>query len=201
MFGTRIKLVNQALSHLGEEPFDSLDVDPQPPKLRKILPHVDPSLAWVLRQHPWLSAMDYRTLGVSATLAGDWRYPYVYELPLGCIRLWTVDGCSRWERGVALDSGGAAKVVVRADTNAGLNVGFTTMVPVEALDPDLFRIVGYELAACAAGPIQNDYEKAVALRKVGLSLLPAAQGADGTEQGGQPPEIVSTLGLARRSAF
>lgn len=199
--GTKTDAVNLALSLLGEAGFDSITQDPPAPKLAKVLAQYAAAVGWVLRRHPWLCCMDYRTLGLSSEIAGNWKFPYVYELPLSVVRVWDVETSCEFAVG-RLEVGGAQKPVVmtRASLTA-LNVSFVDGKPPEAWDADLFTLVAYELAARSAGPILESATKAAELHKWVLDNLHLAQGAEQGEHGGERLVPMGALQIARLSAL
>ncbi len=198
--GSKTDLVNLALAHMGEESFDSIALDPPPPKLAKILGQYEDAVDWVLRRHPWLCTLEYLSLTLS-NQAGNWKFPYIYELPKGSIRVWEVKAACKYSVGTLLDEDGAVRHVLFATASTTVNVAVGVRRPPEAFNPDVYTAASYELAARAAGPITNDPEIVNRCAKRAREAIPLGQGAEATEQGGEDPLIHFGLTQVRESAF
>lgn len=192
-------VVNAAMAHLGEAPFDSITADPQPPKLTKALGQLDGPAGvemWALSRHPWLCALAYQQLSPTPNLS-DWKWPYYFVLPDSFVKLF---GCSAgaFEMGRA-NVGGAWKKVLRC-ADASVNVSFTENRDFEAYDPDVCNFMAFELAARCAGPIQDDGQKAEALHGKALEMLAWAESGEANQhrEADCDQPVPSRLSMLRR---
>lgn len=196
------QLINTALAHLGEPGFDDIDADPQPEKLFKTLAQLDGAAgvkAAALERHPWFCALAYAELE-PAERAGNWRWPYVFDLPGDFAKLWMVDGPELpYERGVDIVSG-ATKAVIRAQTTGPLQVAYTFDAPYEALSAMLLKAMSFDLAARVAGPVQEDRRKGRDLTKEAEVAYAQAASSEAADFGGEDPLMTSTFAQLRASA-
>lgn len=189
------KVINAALSHIGEEGYDDIDVSPAPPKLAKVLAQIDLAQDWVLRGAPWLACMTYAQID-RANRDGNWKYPYVYDLPATYLRLWEMGTACKYQVGrETVDD--AEKVVIWADSAGPLNVAYVERKAWEAYDAHLLNVISYELASRIAGPIQDDDAKAERMHQKAVMLIGMAFGAEAQEEGGQDPVIPSNFAALR----
>lgn len=196
------QLINTALAHLGEPGFDDIDADPQPEKLFKTLAQLDGAAgvkAKALERHPWFCALAYAELE-PAERAGNWRWPYVFDLPADFAKLWMVQGTALpYERGVDIVSG-ATKAVIRAQTAGPLQVAYTFAAPYEALSAMLLNAMSFDLAARVAGPVQEDRRKGRDLKAEAEMAYAQAVSNEAADFGGEDPLITSTFAQLRASA-
>lgn len=194
----KTKVINVALAHLGEPGFDDIEVSPTPPKLAKVLQQIDLAEEWVLRRHNWLCALTYASLDPS-TASGNWKYPYVYDLPASYIRMCEVNTFGAHQ--VITQTVGDVTTRVLLHSSAGpVNIAYVERKNWEAYDSDLCNVIGYELASRCAGPIQEDEAKAEKFRRKALEMLGYAMSAEHGEEGDQDPVISSPYLALRRSA-
>ena len=194
----KTRIINGALSLIGEPGFDDVEVSPAPPKLAKVLALIDDVVDFVLRRHPWLCCMKYTTL-TAADRAGNWKYAYVYDLPATCVKVYEVNTAYRFAKGVETVSA-AEKIVIWSDSGAGLDVGYVELKPYEAFDADLRNVIIHERAARAAGSIQEDYAKGERIHKKAMEMLALGEGAESGEEGNQDVLVQSTFAGLRASA-
>lgn len=194
----KTKIINASLALIGEPGYDDIEVSPAPPKLAKVLGLIDDVTDWVLRRHPWLCCMKYASLTV-ADRAGNWKYPYVYELPVTCVKVYEVASDYPFAKGAETVSA-AQKIVIWSESNAGLDVAYVELKPYEAFDADLRNVIAHELAARGAGAIQEDYAKGERLHKKAMELLALGEGAESGEEGNQDVLVRSTFAGLRASA-
>ena len=191
------KVINAALAHLGEPGYDDIEVAPAPPKLAKALAQIEFVQDWVLRRHPWVCTLVYASIE-RANRAGNWKYPYVFELPATALRVWEIADSIKWVRG-SETVGLAEKIVIWTDSAWPLDLSYVDRKTWESYDADVTNVMAYELASRLAGPIQDDAMLAARLHKSALEMLALAQGADGTEEGGQDPIFPSGFAQLRRA--
>lgn len=194
------KIVNAALVQLGEDTVVSIEADPPPSRLVKILPHLQPAIDAVLVKHGWLCALEYGTLQPSAVIAGNWRWPVHYVAPAGALRFWEVDRVGGWERGVHKRPDGVAQPVIRAKQGGALNVSWVERRSPDALDANVADAVAFELAARAARPIGGSAERALELRKIADAAILSAMGTDGQDRRDDQTMFVDRLSELRASA-
>ncbi len=194
----KTKVINTALGHLGEPGFEDIEVSPTPPKLVKVFQQIDLALDWVLRRHGWLCAQTYLEMDPS-TQAGNWKYPYVYELPADYVRMWEVNTSGAHEVGSMMISGAAKRVLLHTSPGP-VYISYIARKDWEAYDPDLLNVLAYVLAARCAGPIQDDDAKANRLQQKAEQMLGMAMSSEHGEQGDQDPVFTSPYQALRRSA-
>lgn len=180
----KTELVNAAMAHLGEPPFESVDADPPPARLVKVLAQLDGRAGveyWALSRRPWLCAIRYATLTPSGDVDGNWRFENAFLLPATCVGLWLVkdaDLCdvTAYQQGTAEVSAQQRKVIYSDE--ATLNVACVEAVDYEAYSHDLLAVMAWELAARTAGPLQNATEGVVLRyqKKAREALQEAASG-------------------------
>lgn len=193
-------LVNGALVQLGEDPVQSVELDPAPGRLVKILPHLKPAIDAVLVKYGWLCALDYHTLNPSGLVPGNWKYPVAYVAPAGALRFWEVQRSSGWERSVWVREDGASQVVLRAKEGGPINVSCVMRRQADALDANMHDAVVFELAARAARPIGGSVERAMELRKLADDAVLAAMGTDGQDARDGEAMFVDRVGQLRAQA-
>lgn len=201
--GAKLNLINAALAHLGEPGFASLDLDPLPPKLTKVLAQLDGPAGvyeWVLARHPWLCALEYETLP-AANRGGNWMFATVFDLPQGFVKLWTVEGCGPYEIGTAT-VGGQERKVLRTDSGGPVNIGYTKAKAHEAMSADVLAAMAFELAGRCAGPVAANAKLGLELRKeAGIKLREAMDGEAGQHGGSDPVAPSGFERLRRAGAF
>lgn len=170
------RIVNAALVQLGEDPVASVEGDPLPGRLVKILPHLQPAIDAVLVTYGWLCALEYATLTPSPTITGNWKYPHHYLAPEGALRFWTIERLTGWERGTWEN-----QPVLRAVEGGTLNVAYVKRRDADALDANVGDAVAFELAARACQSLNGSVELALRLRKIADDAILKAQGVDGQD--------------------
>lgn len=201
------EVVNAAMAHLGEPPFDDITQDPPGARLQKVLGQLEGRAgveAWALGRHPWLCALSYLTLAPVAVsdppdpAVTNWKWGYTFVLPDTFVRMWEVDGCGAYEVGSAV-IGGQAKKVVRANASS-LNVAFTEARPFEAYTTDLCNVIALMLASRSAGPLKSDYEAAARLSKQADAAVAEAMTGEANQHMGAYPVAASVFAALRAQA-
>lgn len=195
-----VAVLNTALGALGQEPVADLsDGALQSSKAAvKLLRHLETARDVVLARHGWVCALDYGTLS-PATLEGytNWRYPTVYLLPEGALRVWEIEGVTftgdescwapRWQVGTIDAPAGSARKIIRAVNGvAQLNAAWVRRANWAALDPHVRDAVAYEVAARGAYSVTGERGVAADKRKEAEANVIMAISVDGTQEGGQP---------------
>lgn len=195
------RIITGALVQLGEDPVTSIDLDPAPSRLVKILPHLQPAIDAVLVKYGWLCALEYATLTPSDLVPTNWRYPYAYIMPEGGLRFWEVDRATGWERGVweAPDTA-ATQTVLRTVEGGEINVSYVKRRTADGLDANVSDAVVFELAARACRPMNGSVERALELRRLADLAIIAAQGTDGQDARANEVMFVDRLASLRASA-
>lgn len=176
------KIVNAALVQLGEDTVASIDADPAPSRVVKILPHLQPAIDAVLKRYGWLCALEYATLTPSGLVPANWRFPFAYVMPEGGLRFWTVERATGWERGVWENPvTGAVQTILRAIEGGPVNVAYVKRRAADALDANVSDAVAFELAARACRPMNGSAERALELRRIADQALMTAMSADGQD--------------------
>lgn len=199
-----IGIVNAALAHLGEDATETIDLDQARSSVRKVLRHLEDARDAVLSRWHWRAAMAYETLTAVDGL-GDWRFPFVFDLPPAALRVVEVytagTACPpAWEIGTRETGEDGERRVIRCKTAGPLDVGYVWRIAWTSMPTPMADAVGFELAARSCVNVNGDIEKAADLRKKALAAFGAAVSADGTQRGGQEPEIPDSLGELRRRA-
>lgn len=194
------RIINGALVQLGEDTVASIEADPAPTRVVKILPHLQPAIRSVLKRYGFLCALDYTTLQPSADVPGNWRFPVHYLMPEGGLRLWTVERLTGWERGVWTRGDGARLTVIRARTGGPLNVAYVVERAADALDSNVEDAVVFELAARACRPMNGSVERALELRKIADAAILTAIAADGQDSKADDEMLTDRLAALRASA-
>jgi hypothetical protein len=150
-----IQIANLALSHLGQDPTDTLDPNKARAAVRKLLPVLPAARDKVLTQHDYLEATEALQLQPLSVMGySSWRY--AYALPVDYIRPYKgamkTDG--RWSLGVYTKPDGnrikvfyseclieEASVVVRLDYDL-LSPQLALLVSLEAADIACVNITG-----------------------------------------------------------
>lgn len=193
-------IVNGALVHLGEDTVSSLEADPPPSRIVKILPHLQKAIDAVLVKYGWLCALEYSTLEPSGLVPANWKFPYAYLAPEGALRFWEVSRVSGWERGVWERDDGASRPILRATEGGSLNVSWVKSRSPDALDKNVSDAIEFELAARAARPIGGSVERALELRKIADQAILSAMGTDGQDTRADDVLIEDRLARVRASA-
>lgn len=195
-------IVTGALVQLGEDPVTSIDLDPAPSRLVKILPHLQPAIDAVLVKYGWLCALEYATLTPSDLVPGNWRFPYHYLVPEGGLRFWEVSRISGWERGVWENPDTAAtQAILRATEGGEINVSYVKRRSADALDANVRDAVIFELAARACRPMNGSTERALELRRIADAAVVSAQGTDGQDAKADDVMFEDRLANLRASAL
>lgn len=194
-------IVNGALVQLSEDTILSVDQDPAPSRLVKILPHLQPAIDAVLIRYGWLCALEYATLEPSPDIPANWRFAHHYVVPEGGLRFWEVSRVSGWERGTQERPDGASRAILRATEGGPLNVSYVKRREADALDVNVRDAVVFELAARACGPITGSEEKALKLRKVADDAVLSAMGTDGQDARADDVMVVDRVANLRASAL
>ena len=194
-------VVNAALVHLGEDTVASIEADPAPSRIVKIMPHLRPAIRAVLKRYGFLCALEYATLTPSADVPGNWRFPVHYVMPEGGLRLWTVERLTGWERGVWVrPSDQAGLTVIRAKQGGPLDVAYVTERAPDFLDANVADAVAFELAARACRPMNGSVERALELRKIADEAILTAIAADGQDAKADEEMITDRVAALRASA-
>ena len=196
------RIINGALVQLGEDTVATVDEDPAPSRLVKILPHLRPAIRAVLKRYGFTSSLEYATLQPSGDVPANWRFPVHYVMPEGGLRLWTVDRLTGWERGVWAREDGAKLTVIRAREGGPLNVAYVVERAADGLDSNVEDAVVFELAARACQPIRGEgaAEMAMRLRKVADAAILTAIAADGQDSKDGEEMLTDRLAWLRASA-
>ena len=194
------RIINGALVQLGEDTVASIEADPAPARVVKILPHLQPAIRSVLKRYGFISALEYTTLQPSADVPGNWRFPVHYLMPEGGLRLWTVERLTGWERGVWTRGDGARLTVIRAREGGPLNVAYVVERAADALDSNVEDAVVFELAARACRPMNGSVERALELRKIADAAILTAIAADGQDSKADGEMLTDRLAALRASA-
>jgi hypothetical protein len=205
---SKLQIINLALSHLGELNVDEITQDPKPAKVVKAIDHFDEALDTACSRAPWLCCLERRTITRTPSptedpvngVAGDFKFPYVFTLPVETLRVWYVDDRRQsfaWERSRVIQGKFVGRPIIRATDAGPLNVAITRRTIPELLTPLLCEALGLDLAARLAGPIQSDAAKAAQLAKRADEAYARAMGAEAGEHGGDEPLLISHLAEAR----
>lgn len=195
------RIITGALVQLGEDPVTSIDLDPAPSRLVKILPHLQPAIDAVLVKYGWLCALEYGTLTPSDLAPTNWRYPYAYVMPEGGLRFWEVDRTSGWERGVWENPAtSATQTILRTVEGGEINVSYVKRRSADGLDANVADAVVFELAARACRPMNGSVERALELRRIADQAVISAQGTDGQDARANDVMFVDRLATLRASA-
>lgn len=209
---SQLQVINRAFVHLGEAVVPYLTGDPKPPNVVKALAAWDECLEVACSRAAWLCCLERATINRSPTLtedpvngaAGDWKYDYVFKLPVEALRVFYVDDCGgafQWEFSRVIQGAFVGRPVIRATTDGPLNVAFVRRTIPELLTPQLARALALELAAQLAGPIQSDAAKAAKFMEQAQQAYLLAMGAEAGGEGGQEPALGSPLSAVRLSAW
>lgn len=193
-------IINQAFAQLGEDKVQSVDMDPAPARLVKILPHLEPAIDAVLVKYGWLCALEYVTLSPAPLVPANWKFGFNYLMPAGGLAFWEVERIGGWERGVWEQPGGATVAILRSREGGPLNVSYVKRRAADALDANVRDAVVFELAARACSPIKGDERLALKLRDLADKAVLAAMGTDGRDAKGDIPLIHDRVGALRASA-
>lgn len=197
--GTRI--VSAALVQLGEDPVTSITLDPSPSRLTKILPHLQDAIEAVLVKYGFLCTLEYYTLTPSDLVPANWRFPFHYIIPEGCLRFWEVDRVTGWERGVWENpANGATQTVLRAKEGGSINLSCVKRRSADALDANVRTAVVFELAARACRSMNGSVERALELRNLADKAVITAQGTDGQDAKSDDVMFSDPVGEVRASA-
>lgn len=214
----KVKVVNTTLFLLGQEPVTDLtDASLQGSVAAvKILRVLEDAKAEVLCRHGWVCALEYVTLtpAVMAAAKPNWRYPTTFLLPGGALSVWEIEGVRRedwgprWQVGT-VETADSARTVIRAARQepgqtafgnwggdysgpvCALNVAYVRSCNWQALSRPLANAMAYEAAKRAAYSITGDKALGPSLMKAAEDAVQKAIGADGTQEGGQPPAAPS----------
>lgn len=194
------ELINNAMAHLGEPGFTSVDTDPPGAALAKVLGQLDgPAGARraALAAHPWLFALRYASLS-PAVRAGSWAWTKVFDLPDTFVKLWTVSGDVAFEVGTEVVSS-AIKKVIRSN-EAALDVCYAEDVAYEADTPQFSNYLALLLASRTAGPLKSDYDGAKRLAGQADTALAIAMAGEAGQYADDLPMIGTPLSDLRLSA-
>lgn len=195
------RIVTGALVQLGEDPVTSIDLDPPPSRLTKILPHLQDAIDAVLVKYGWLCALEYATLTPSLLVPSNWRFGYHYVLPEGALRFWEVSRLTGWERGVWEKTTGQTQPILRAVEGGEINVSYVKRRAADALDANVRDAVVFELAARACRPMNGSVERALELRRLADQAIIAAQGTDGQDAKADAAMFEDRMANLRASAL
>lgn len=208
---TKLQVINRAFSHLGEAGVSNITDDPAPPNVVKAIERWDEVVDTGLSKHPWLCALERSSIARTPTLAedpvngadGDFKYDYVFKLPVNVLRVFYVDDCGerfRWERSTVIQGPFVGRPIIRAEDAGPLRVAYVRRTIPELWTPLLGAAIALDLASQLAGPIQSDATKEALLAKRAAQKYLEAAGAECGEEGGQDPVIPSPLAQARLGA-
>jgi hypothetical protein len=195
------RIITGALVQLGEDAVTSIDLDPPPSRLVKILPHLQDAIDAVLVKYGWLCALEYETLTPSDLVPTNWRFEYAYVLPEGALRFWEVSRITGWERGVWEGAGGATQPILRAKEGGAINVSYVKRRAAAALDANVRDAVVFELAARACRSMNGSVERALELRRLADQAVITAQATDGQDAKADEVMFEDRLGRLRASAL
>jgi hypothetical protein len=196
------RIITGALVQLGEDAVTSIDLDPPPSRLTKILPHLADAIDAVLVKYGWLCALEYDTLTPSDLIPANWRFPFHYVLPEGALRFWEVSRTTGWERGVWRNPATtASQPVLRATEGGAINVSYVRRRDADALDANVRDAVVFELAARACRSMNGSVERALELRKLADQAVLTAQGTDGQDARADDAMFVDRMANLRASAL
>lgn len=195
------RIITGALVQLGEDAVTSIDLDPPPSRLVKILPHLQDAIDAVLVKYGWLCALEYETLTPSDLVPTNWRFEYAYILPEGALRFWEVSRVTGWERGVWEGDGGATQPILRAKEGGSINVSYVKRRAADALDANVRDAVVFELAARACRSMNGSVERALELRRLADQAVITAQATDGQDAKADDVMFEDRLGSLRASAL
>lgn len=209
---SKLQIINRAFSHLGESSVTNITDDPAPPNVVKALIRWDEALDIACAKAPWLCCLERASVARSPTLAedpvngapGDWKYDYVYKLPVDMLRVFTVEDCRQsfaWERSTIILGPFVGRPVIRSSYAGPLKVAYTRRTIPELLTPLLAAALSLDLASQLAGPIQSDKGKEAELARRAQAKYGEAMGAEAGEEGGQEPLLISPLSDARASTW
>lgn len=195
------RIVNGALVQLGEDTVASIEADPAPSRIVKILPHLKPAIRSVLKRYGFLCALEYATLWPSGDVPANWRFPVSYLMPEGGLRLWTVERLTGWERGVWVrPADGAGLAIIRAKQGGPLDVAYVVERDADFLDANVEDAVVFELAARACRPMNGSVERALELRRIADNAILTAIAADGQDAKADDEMISDRLAALRAAA-
>lgn len=195
------RIITGALVQLGEDAVTSIDLDPAPSRLTKILPHLQDAIDAVLVKYGWLCALEYETLTPSDLVPTNWRFEYAYILPEGALRFWEVSRITGWERGVWEAAGGATQPILRAKEGGAINVSYVKRRAADALDANVRDAVVFELAARACRSMNGSVERALELRRLADQAVITAQATDGQDAKADEVMFEDRLGSLRSRAL
>lgn len=196
------RIITGALVQLGEDAVTSIDLDPAPSRLVKILPHLQDAIDAVLVKYGWLCALEYATLTPSALIPANWRFPVHYVVPEGGLRFWEVSRVSGWERGVWQDPvTKATQAVLRATQGGEIHVSYVKRRKADALDANVRDAVVFELAARACRSMNGSVERALELRRLADAAVITAQATDGQDARADDVTFVDRVANLRASAL
>lgn len=195
------RIITGALVQLGENPVTSIDLDPPPSRLTKILPHLQDAIDAVLVKYGWSACLEYQTLTPSDLVPANWRWPYAYVMPEGGLRFWEVSRSNGWERGVWENpSTGATQMILRATDGGEINISYVKRRSADALDANLRDAVVFELAARACRSMNGSVERALELRRLADQAVVTAMGTDGQDARADETVFGDRMAALRASA-
>lgn len=206
----RVRVVNTALTALGQDPVEdlleaSLDASMAAVKVLRVL---DDARDTVLATHGFFCAMTYGTLQVSIIPdQSNWKYPYTFLLPADALAVWEIEGtpltefyspawCGRWEIGTT----DGPRQFIRAKDSCPLNAGWTRRADWGALSVLVRDAVAYEAAYRSAVSVTGDAATMKSLEGPKKTKLTDAISKDGTQGGGDPPLAPSIPAMIRASS-
>lgn len=196
------RIITGALVQLGEDAVTSIDLDPPPSRLVKILPHLQDAIDAVLVKYGWLCALEYATLAPSALIPANWRFGYHYVVPEGGLRFWEVSRVSGWERGVWRNPDtNATQAVLRATEGGDIYVSYVARRDADALDANVRDAVVFELAARACRSMNGSVERALELRRLADQAVTTAQATDGQDAKADDVMFADRIADLRASAL
>lgn len=193
------EVVNAAMAHLGEPPFEDIAEDPASATLAKVLAQLEGKAGaerQALSRHPWLCALTYATLTPIAPAPTNWKWANAFLLPATFVKLWEVDGLDvPFEVGTR-DVSGTIQTVIWSDRTS-LKVSYTEAKDYDAYSPDLCAYLALLLASRTAGPLKSDYQLADRLRVQARDALIDAQTGEAGQHFAQETPMAGGLANVR----
>lgn len=173
-----VKLINRALRALGESPIDEIDendLDEQPNRVIKLLGEYDTAIGATLKA---IGRGEFiRHITLSPLLAdGDWKFPYRFQLPDDGLAFLDPVDCVDIEMAIE-PVNGIDQAVVRASSDAALDLSYVRRVNPDLLGPEVFEALGLNLAAACAYQITASRDISARVEDKAAKAILLAKGA------------------------